>query len=436
MDLGNVIRSLKLDKAGRERDGWTRERLLAFQRERLAAIERHAIAHSPLYRERGTDRALDKATLMARYDDVVTDPRLRRDDLLAHVDGLDHDAKLPGGIRVMSTSGSSGSKGLFAYDEAGWAAVCSAFLRFARWSGNSPKLPRRRIGYIGPSGGMHMSRRIASSLGQGPHRMRVLPATLPLDEIVAGLNDWKPDVLTGFPSLLSVLADEQQAGRLRISPSSVMTSSELRTPEMTAAIRDAWGQEPWDMYALTEIGILGAECERRAGIHVFEDLVAVEVVDDHGERVPDGEVGRQMLVTNLSNRLQPTIRLAVSDMVAIEPEPCPCGRPYARLRAIEGRTDDVLSIGGVMVHPLQFAPVAQAREVREFQVVQENGGLRVRVALHDDAQAPVVSERLERELTEGLQRIGVTAPSVHVETCDGIERDPARMGKLQLVVAG
>ena len=242
-------------------------------------------------------------------------------------------------------------------------------------------------------------------------------------------------MLTGFPSLLAVLAGEQQAGRLRIAPSSVMTSSELRTPEMTAAIRDAWGQEPWDMYALTEIGILGAECERHAGIHVFEDLVAVEVVDDHGDRVPDGEVGRQMLVTNLSNRLQPTIRLAVSDMVAIEPEPCPCGRPYARLRAIEGRTDDVLSIGGVMVHPLQFAPVAQAREVREFQVVQENGGLRVRVALHDDAQALVVSERLERELTEGLRRIGVTAPSVHVETCDGIERDPARMGKLQLVVA-
>ena len=51
-------------------------------------------------------------------------------------------------------------------------------------------------------------------------------------------------------------------------------------------------------------------------------------------------------------------------------EPCPCGRPMPVLRAVEGRTDDILHLPGqdgrsVPVHPLQFAPVAEAREVTD-----------------------------------------------------------------------
>jgi phenylacetate-CoA ligase len=436
VDLGNVVRAVKLDKAAQKREGWSRDQLLAYQRERIEAIERHAVAHCALYRERGVDQPLDKATLMARYEDVVTDPRLRREDLLAHVESVDHDARLFGGMRVMSTSGSSGLKGLFAYDRDGWAAVSAGFMRVSRWAQTTPRLPRRKVGYVGPSGGMHMSRRLASSIGDGPHRMRVFPATLPLAQIARGLDAWQPEMLGGYPSMLAALAEEQTAGRLHIAPRRVMTSSELRTPAMTAAIERAWGSVPWDMYALTEAGILGAECEHHQGIHVFEDFLAVEVVDADGRRVPDGEVGHQMLVTSLDNRLQPTIRLAVSDMVALDSSPCPCGRPFARLRAIEGRTEDVLIVDGVLVHPLQFASFAVAPEVREFQVVQHGSRLTVRTALRDGADAQVVAPRLEAELTEKLRRLGLESPHVRVETCDAIARDPARMGKLKLIVAG
>ena len=76
-----------------------RERLAVLQQERLDALVRHAVAHSPFYRERLGPLAgpvdlsrlpvLDKATMMDRFDDLVTDPRLRRDALLAHVETLD-----------------------------------------------------------------------------------------------------------------------------------------------------------------------------------------------------------------------------------------------------------------------------------------------------------------------------------------------------------
>ena len=73
------------------RDRWTREDLLAFQGERLRALLAHAVTHSRYYREAlGADAAerpftelptLSKATMMAEFDRVVTDPRLHLDDL-------------------------------------------------------------------------------------------------------------------------------------------------------------------------------------------------------------------------------------------------------------------------------------------------------------------------------------------------------------------
>jgi hypothetical protein len=135
------------------------------------------------------------------------------------------------------------------------------------------------------------------------------------------------EIMPGFPSILAALAGEQLAGRLAISPSIVSTSSELRTAEMTAVMKAAWGVDPFDLYGVTECGMLAAECERHHGMHLFEDLAIVEVVDGDGDTVPDGETGEQILVTSLDNTTQPTIRLAVSDRVVVDPDPlvgCQC----------------------------------------------------------------------------------------------------------------
>ena len=48
-----------------------------------------------------------------------------------------------------------------------------------------------------------------------------------------------------------------------------------------------------------------------------------------------GERGARLLVTNLFNLTQPLIRFEVTDLVAVEPEPCPCGRTLMRLRSLD-----------------------------------------------------------------------------------------------------
>jgi len=117
--------------------------------------------------------------------------------------------------------------------------------------------------------------------------------------------------------------------------------------------------------------------------------------------------------------------------VSIEPEPCPCGRTLTRVRSLEGRTEDVLSLGGVAVHPLQFGVVTADPDVREFQVVQRGDALRLRVALRNGCSG--VEERLGEQVRAKLAELGVPRPEVSVERVDALERSPA--GKVQIVVA-
>ena len=443
--LGDVARALKLSRALATRERLPREQLTALQQRALERLVRHAVARSPYYRERIGDGpvalealpVLDKATLMDRLDDIVCDRRLRREALLAHLDGLDHDALLLGEYRVMTTSGSSGRKGLYVYDRTGWAAICAQLLRYNDWTGLRPRLPRLKLAAIGGGSPTHMTRRVADTLAVGLHRMLRLTVTAPVPELVERLNAFQPDALNTYPSMAVLLADEQRAGRLRLSPKVLSTSSELRTPEMTAAIEEAFGVRAYDLYGTTE-GLWGATCEHGDGHHLFEDLVIAENVDENGRPVPDGERGARLLVTNLSNLVQPLIRFEVSDVVTFEPEPCPCGRTLRRMRAVEGRADAVLRLPGeagahVPVHPLQFGVITADRGVREFQVLQRGEGVHVRLVVREGEPPGAVAERLRARVGERLAALGVRDPRVEVEPCAGLERPPA--GKLQLVVA-
>jgi phenylacetate-coenzyme A ligase PaaK-like adenylate-forming protein len=439
--LIDVARAFRLARRLAERERWPPERLRAHQQERLEALVRHALAHSPFYRERlpatgPVDLAalpvLDKATLMEHFDALVCDRRLRRDALLDHLEGLDHDALYLGDYRAMTTSGSSGRKGLYVYDRPGWVAIAAQFFRFNAMAGVRPRLPRLRMAVIGGGSASHMSRRGGAMLDVGVHRILSLPVTLALPRLVAALNDFRPQYLNVYPTLAALLADEKLAGRLRIAPEVMSTSSELRTPEVTARIEAAFGVRPFEIYATTE-GLWGGSCEAGEGIHLFEDLTVVENVDEDGRAVPAGERGARLLVTSLFNRVQPLIRFEISDMVTLAGDPCPCGRTLARLRAIDGRADDVLVLGGVAVTPVQFGVVTADRDVREYQVVQEGEALRLRVVLRDGVAAPEACERLGRKLAGRLKALGVRDPRVAVQACAALERPPS--GKLQLVVA-
>jgi phenylacetate-CoA ligase len=439
----DAVRGLRLSRTQARREHWSPERLRAHQQQRLDALARHAVAHSRFWRERlGTGPvdlaavpALDKTTLMENFDDIVCDGRLRRDALLEHLDGLDHDAFYLGRYRAMTSSGSTGQKALYVYDRPGWQQIAGYWFRHCSMTGKLPGVPRRRLVLVGGGAPSHMSRRAGATL-RSLYRIWCLGVTMPMPVLVDALNEFRPELMLVYPTMGALLAEEQLAGRLRIAPRAITTASELCTPQMAERMLEAWGVHPAEFYATTE-GLFGSGCEHNCGIHMFEDETIFENVDEDGRPVPEGEPGAKLLVTNLANRVVPLFRFEVSDVMTVDSEPCACGRSTRRVTTLHGRADDVLHLPGagrkVAVHPLQFDVVTADRSVREFQIVQQGPRLLLRVALREGTAVPEASQRLRERVIERLFTLGVHDTVVAVEPCDGIPRVGG--GKLQMVVA-
>ena len=210
--LADFAGGMRLSRELISHERWPHGRLREYQQERLNAFVRHATEHSPFYRELLSGvigsgpveleclPVLDKTKMMEHFDEIVTDPRLRRDEILAWVERMERDELYLGEYRAMTTSGSSGRKGLFVYDAAGWRAIAAMFFRQSAWMGVRPRLPRRfRIALIGGAAPSHMTRQGSATLGVGVHRFLGLPLTLPIERIVETLNRFSTRVPERLP---------------------------------------------------------------------------------------------------------------------------------------------------------------------------------------------------------------------------------------------
>ena len=264
------------------------------------------------------------------------------------------------------------------------------------------------------------------SIDLGLYPMLRLAASSPLEEIISELNEFQPQWLQAYASLARVLAEAQIRGELAIKPSIVSTASEVSTDETVEAIRSAWGVDPFDLYGMTEVGTFASECDRHRGMHVFEDLTMIELLDADGRPVPPGEAAARFLLTNLTNRTQPLIRYEVDDIVATRADPCPCGRPFVLLKQIRGRRDELVRLPGsagsdIDVHPIVVRSAIEAEPaVTAFEVVQRSSGLLVRIVAPDAPRELEIA--LERRLVDRLSGAGALAPSMTIERVDSIER--------------
>jgi phenylacetate-coenzyme A ligase PaaK-like adenylate-forming protein len=285
----------------------------------------------------------------------------------------------------------------------------------------------------------HATARVPLSGDIGLYEMHRLSAVEPLESLVATLNALRPDVMVVYSSVAALLADEQLQGRLEIRPRVVAATAEICTDEMDQGIEAAWGVKPCHLYAMTEAIHFGSDCAHHRGVHVFEHLVLLEVVDEPNRPVADGVPGRKILITNLYNHTQPLIRYEVSDMITIDPQPCPCRRPFRLISRIEGRSDDILRLEGirsdsVSVHPITFRSLlGEIERLKEYQVVYENQGLYLNLVLRGVADEKAFAHELGDRVRRKLASVGARCPAIHVHFTERIPRDPGQLGKLKLV---
>jgi phenylacetate-CoA ligase len=302
------------------------------------------------------------------------------------------------------------------------------------WAGIKVDLTRRvKTATIASSASFHMSIRVNATVHSWWMPELRIEASKPIEAIVERLNAWQPEALIAYASMARILADEQLAGRLQIRPRAVFSSSEVLTEETRRRIVQAWGERLFNQYAATESGSLAAECDHHRGMHLMEDLVIVEVVDQNNHPVPPGVYGDKLLVTVLFNRTQPLIRYELSDSVRLAADHCPSGHPFALIDDIQGRVEDVLSFpgtaGGVVnVHPLVFSRIMDILPVSGWQVVQEPDGLHV---LLSGVRGEFGDEMLADTMRHPLAEQGAIVPRVEVQRVESIPKTAA--GKAPLI---
>jgi phenylacetate-coenzyme A ligase PaaK-like adenylate-forming protein len=443
MDIQIVVSLLSEMRQFRARDQWTRRQLEAHQANALRLVREYVYAHSPFYQQfhKGLYDAplqelpvLTKAMMMEQFDELVTDRAIRLEEVKAHMRNLTGDERFLGRYRVNATSGSSGHPGIFLFNRVEWTTALASFARAREWGGVKLDLTRRvKTATIASTTPFHMSTRVNATVRSWWMPELRIAASEPLGTIVERLNTWQPEMLIAYASMARILADEQLAGRLQIRPRAVFSSSEVLAEETRRRIVQAWGERLFNQYAATECGSLAAECDHHRGMHLMEDLVIVEVVDQDNRPVSPGVYGDKLLITVLFNRSQPLIRYELSDSVRLSPDPCPSGHPFALIDDIQGRVEDVLSFpgaaGGVVnVHPLVFSRIMDTLPISGWQVIQEADRLRV---LLSGVRGAFEDEALADSLRQALTEQGVLVPGVEVQRVTSIPKTAA--GKAPLI---
>jgi phenylacetate-coenzyme A ligase PaaK-like adenylate-forming protein len=331
----------------------------------------------------------------------------------------------------MTSGGSSGRRGVFVHDrEASLefnASVTRALLARIPAMGGPPP-GGLRIAMVCAASAVHVTGTGTSWTAPGdfPFRFVPVPVTLPVAEIVARLDALAAPLLYGYPSMLASLAAERRAGRLRCAPRMVLSTAETLSPELRGAIREEFGVPIIDNFGSTE-GVVGTTLADDPVFAFNDDVNIVELVDEDNRPVPDGAAAAKVLVTNLSNHLQPLIRYELNDRFVRHP----AVPEHGHLRAtVVGRSDDVLRYDRATIHPhVISAVIVKTPAVLDYQLRQTARGIEL-VALADGGlDVAFLRDRVAAALTAA----GLDAPEVTVRAVPALERN-AETGKLRRIV--
>jgi phenylacetate-coenzyme A ligase PaaK-like adenylate-forming protein len=327
----------------------------------------------------------------------------------------------------LATGGSSGGRASFVTDVPGMTEFASLIMRPAialrAAAGGSGDMT---IAFVAAASPIHSTGCAPKVMQGSPIAFISVPVTLPLEEIVTRLNALQPPALYGYPSTLARLAAEALAGRLRIAPVAITSTSETLRPAYRTAISEAFRVPVVDLFASTE-GLIGSSEPDGTVIALACDGCIVELVDEDNRPVPRGTPSARVLITNLYNRVQPLIRYQLSDSFTRQPDATSDG--HMRV-TVEGRSDEMLHYAGVDLHPLVLRSVLlEVAEISDYQIRQTARG--VDVTVQTDHQIDLDGLRLR--LRQAMETAGLRQPEVRLAAVSGLERH-AETGKLCRVV--
>lgn len=339
--------------------------LNSIQKEKLSILLRHAQQNVPFYRELNIEESDDPYTWIKSFPTVQKSTIKSNEDRFIS-DGIDRNSLIE-----YASSGSSGVQSRIWMNKKEQAIIRSILMLWWEWA-------NYKIGKPLMQTGMTPNRGLLKSLKDILFRTHYYVAFgLSEASILAALNKQsrvKKGFLGGYASSLYVLAKTaREAGLDTIKFESAISWGDKMFPHYRKEIESVFGAKVYDTYACNE-GIMIAAQKDLPYYYIFTPHVYLEILDDQGNDVPDGELGH-VVVTRLDGFSMPLIRYYLGDLAVKLPfEKYPVNRElnFPLLERVVGRdTDIVVTPAGkrLIVHfftgIFEFYPT-----IRQFRVIQ------------------------------------------------------------------
>jgi phenylacetate-CoA ligase len=366
----------------RENQWLSREAVLNLQGEKLSRLLCHAYQNVPFYRRRFEAAGLALSDL--NDPSVISKlPLLTKKEINRNRNEMVTQNGAGGRLIPNSTSGSTGEALHFFTDIRSWACKRAMVIRNQEWIGI--RLGDRQASLWGAPMDLQKSAEFRNQIHHWLNNIMLLSSydlsSGSLENYVKRLNHFKPILLTSYPGPLTQLAELMIEKDLRVtSLRAIISSAETLYPWQKEIAERAFSCPVYNRYGCREFGDVAHECERREGLHVNADKVFLEVLNEDLGQCDEGE-GGEIVITDLENYGMPLIRYRIGDIGVLSSKSCSCGRGLPLLRAVEGRTLDVIrtpsgkALGGTF-----WTLLFRSRPgIKSFQVVQENiAGITVR----------------------------------------------------------
>lgn len=394
-----------------------------------AGITKENIAVAPLKQF----PTLSKADLLAHFNELVTVPDLTQEDMRRFDTEEAVDRKpFKGKYHVVHSSGSTGRPGYFLYDEAAWSSMLLGIIRGALWNMSMPQILKLlargpRIAYLAATDGRYGGAMAVGDGIDGVHASQMhLDIKTPLAQWISQIQEFKPNMIIGYPSAIKILAELVERGEIALKVRRVISCGEPLGSSLRHYLEKTLHTQVVNFYGASESLVMGAELDPAQGMILFDDMNLIESVDG------------EMYLTSLYNFAQPLIRYHISDHLTLQQPDAGSRWPFTKAVGLLGRNEDVLwftdgSGDRDFLHPLAIEGFC-IEGLLDYQFQQT--GEDTFEMLAETAQT-ASKEEIRREMLEQMRAIllkkKLAYVQFYVQFVDEIGPDP-KTGKKRLIV--
>jgi phenylacetate-CoA ligase len=232
----------------------------------------------------------------------------------------------------------------------------------------------------------------------------------------------RPTVFIGMSSFALHLANLAEAKGVDLAAGSVrklVCSAETLSAAKREKLSRMWGAEVFDVFGMSEAGLMGAENSAHDGIHIWTDMYFIEVVDpETGRAIPEGEIGTLCVTPLWTNHATPFLRWNSGDLVSFAARSAGTGTFCDLFPVIRhaNRTTGFFKVRGVNINHAEFEDfMFRNADVLDFQAVLETEAgtdreslrvlIEIKATCEENAVCPRVAEAVKRtfEISPAVQ---------------------------------